>query len=182
MKKKTEGRKYRWAVPFRNSLMLNGQGYGIIDPRFYDSKPLWPLIHMLYFLSIFAYSFDFAEIFAKKLRSVNDTAEPSFAVSLTLWSQTKVFCNFCQIFLLQYIKRQFHEICYTVFHDSSSKTYFRTVLRFWRYCSAVLMLKNGTAFAVSMTPRSKKLMSSQIRSHIRKTCKKSIRDTKLGYS
>ena len=101
MKKKTEGRKYRWAVPFRNSLMLNGQGYGI-DPRFYDSKPLWPLIHMLYFLSIFAYSFDFAEIFAKKLRSVNDTAEPSFAVSLTLWSQTKVFCNFCQIFLLQY--------------------------------------------------------------------------------
>ena len=45
---KTEGRKYRWAVHFRNSLMLNGQGYGI-DPRFYDSKPLWPLIHMLYF-------------------------------------------------------------------------------------------------------------------------------------
>ena len=132
------------------------------------------------------------KVFSHTVSISQRSSQKNYAVSMTPRSQAlrshwhygvrpKFSVIFVKFFYFN-IKRQFHEIFYTVFHDSTSKTYFRTVLRFWRYCSAVLMLKNGTAFAVSMTPRSKKLMSSQIRSHIRKTCKKSIRDTKLGYS
>ena len=66
MKKKTEGRKYRWAVPFQNSIMLNGQGYGIIDPRFYDSKPLWPLYSYAVFLKYFRIQFRFRRDLRKK--------------------------------------------------------------------------------------------------------------------
>ena len=78
---------------------LKRQCHKIFEPRFlHNSNPSGPLF---LFWSIFAYGFDFVEIFAYaykicgvRLRSVNDTAESSLSVSLTPWSQNPRYHSF----------------------------------------------------------------------------------------